>query len=141
MAFDLVPNPLWNLSPFRLPKLSEDEDDWMSMPAVAGGISISEDDKQVFVSAPLPGIDEKDIDITFDKGYLWIKGESQQEDDDKKRKYYRRSSDSFSYRIAVPGDIDLSSEPEADYKNGVMTITFTKSATSQPKKITVKTKK
>lgn len=121
-----------------MPSITDDEDDWASLPSVPSGISISEDEKNVYVCAALPGVSEKDIDMTFDKGYLWVKGEAKSEEDDKKRKYYRRASSSFSYRIAVPGDVDLNKEPEAKYQDGVMEVTFAKSPASQPKKITVK---
>lgn len=137
MAYDIIPNSLWNFSPFRVPSSVDEDDDWIS-PSVSGGISISEDDKHVYVTAALPGVDEKDIDITFDKGFLWVKGETKLEETDKKRKYYRKSASAFSYRIAVPGDLDQNVDPEAGYKNGVMTITFAKSPASQPKKIVVK---
>lgn len=138
MSFDLIPRQSF----LRLPTLWEDDDDWLTpTPANTSGVSVSEDDKNVFVTAAVPGVDEKDIDVTFDKGFIWIKGETKQEEQDKKRKYYRRSSNSFSYRVAVPGDLDLSVEPEATYKNGVMTVRFTKSPAVQPKKISVKSGK
>lgn len=137
MAFELTTRPLW-----RIPSIWEDDDEnWMSNFSSNTGVSISEDEGNVYVSAAVPGVDEKDIDITFDKGMLWIKGETKEEETDKKRKFYRRSANSFSYRVSVPGDIDMNTDPEADYKNGVMTVTFKKSPQSQPKKITVKTKK
>lgn len=137
MAFELTTRPLW-----RLPSLWEDdEDNWMSSFSSGTGVSISEDETHVFVSAAVPGVDEKDIDITFDKGMLWIKGESKEEEQDKKRKFYRRAASSFSYRVTVPGEIDMSKDPEAEYKNGVMTVAFAKLPTAQPKKITVKSKK
>lgn len=141
MAFDLIPSSFWSFPSFRMPSVfSEDEDDLVNVSAPSG-ISISEDDKKVYVTTALPGVDEKDVDITFNKGMLWIKGESNQEEKDKARKYYRRATSAFSYRVAVPGDVDLSKEPEATYQNGVMTVTFDKSPVSQPKKITVKSKK
>lgn len=139
MALDLIPGNFWNISPFRVPSLLTEDDDWtVSSPS---GISISEDDKRVYVSTALPGLDEKDIEVTFDKGTLWVKGESREEDTSKQKKYYRKATSSFSYRIAVPGDLDANAEPEASYKNGVMTVSFTKSPTSQPKKIAVKVSK
>jgi HSP20 family protein len=112
----------------------EDVEDWQSYP---GGLSVSEDDKQVFVTAALPGVEEKDIDITYDKGVLWIKGASQEETSAPKRTYYRKSTANFSYSVTVPGDIDTTSEPQATYKNGVMTVVFAKHPQSQPKKIKV----
>lgn len=137
MAFDLVTRPFW-----RLPAVfDEDEDNWLAPYSANSGVSVSEDDKHIYVSAAVPGVDEKDIEITFDKGMLWIKGETKEDEQDKKRKYYRRSAGSFSYRLTVPGDIDMAKEPEATVKNGVMTIIFAKLPSSQPKKISVKTQK
>ncbi len=141
MAFDITPSSFWNFPSFRMPSVfTEDEDDLVSVSAPSG-ISISEDDKKVYITAALPGVNEKDIDITFNKGMLWVKGESATEEKDKARKFYRRATGSFSYRVAVPGDVDLTKEPEATYQNGVMTVSFDKSPVSQPKKITVKSKK
>ncbi len=140
MAIDLIPSPFWKFPTLGVPSVfSDDEDSWAQIGST--GISVSEDDKHVFVSANIPGVDEKNIDMTFDKGYLWIKGEQAETEEDKKRKFYRRATSSFSYRVAVPGDIDLGVDPEASYKNGVMTVRFTKSPASQPKKISVKSAK
>ena len=139
MRLNILPRPFWNL-----PSLTdEDEDMWLSGTSAYtsnSGISISEDEARVYITASTPGLDEKDIEVTFDKGVLWIKGEKKEVEDDKKKKYYRRSETSFSYRIAVPGDIDVSKDPDAEYKNGVMTVSFPKSPQSQPKKISVKSK-
>lgn len=138
MAFDIVPGSFWSFPSFRAPSsIFDEEDDWLTSGSPSG-ISISEDEKKVYVTAALPGIAEEDIDITFNKGLLWIKGDTKTEEEDKKRKFYRRATSSFSYRVAVPGEIDPNSEPEATFKNGVMAITFTKSPASQPKKISVK---
>lgn len=132
---DLIPRRL--LSFPQLPSLW-DEDDWLSMPATQSGLSISEDDKNVYVEAAVPGIDPSAVEITYQDGYIWIRGEAKEEESDKKKKYYRQASRSFSYRVAVPGDVDTNAEPEATYKHGVMTVTFAKSEKSQPKVIKVK---
>src|SRR4030065_2575867 len=114
MAFDLITRPFW-----RWPAVFEDDEDWL-VPATGtpGGITISEDDKNVFVSASLPGVVENDIDVTFDKGSLWIKGESRQEEENKKLKYYRKATSSFSYRVDVPGVLDPHGEAHGPYKSG-----------------------
>ncbi len=140
MAFDLIPNKLLSFPSMRMPSLWGDEDDWQTVPSVSSGLSISEDDDSYYIGASLPGIDPEDVEITFQDGYLWIRGEAKEEEDDKKKKYYRQSSRSFSYRIAVPGEVDSSKEPEAVSKNGVMTVTFAKSPKTQPKKIQVRVK-
>lgn len=140
MAFDLVPSRLLSFPSLRVPSIWNDEDDWLTAPATSSGLAVSEDEKNVYIEAAVPGIDPKDVEITFQDGYLWIRGESKEEEKDKARKYYRQSSKSFSYRVAVPSDIDENSEPEAIGKNGVMVVTFAKSPKKQPKKIQIKAK-
>ncbi len=132
MSFDITPFSLWRT---RFPSVWDDED-WDIAPASSGGVSISEDDKNVYVEAAVPGIDPKDIEVTFDKGVVWIKGETKEEA--KGKKFYRKATSAFSYRVAIPGDIDTSKDYEATHKHGMVKVTFAKSPASQPKKITVK---
>lgn len=139
MAFDIMRGTLLNWPNLRFPTAWDEDDDMSMTVSSPSGLSISEDDKYVYVEASMPGLDTKDIEVTFDKGVIWIKGEAKEEE--KAKKYYRRASRSFSYRVAVPGEIDPNTEPEATYKNGVMTVMFTKSPKTQPKKITVKSTK
>lgn len=114
----------------------EDIEDLMPASNLFNGLSISEDDKNVYIEASVPGVDSKDVDITFNKGILTIKAEKKEEE--KRKTYQRRGGRYFFYRIA-PGDVDPKKEPEAEYKNGVMTITFAKTPEVKPKKIMVKT--
>jgi len=137
MAFDLIPSSFWSFPSFRFPSLWEEEKELTV--GVPSGLSVSEDEKSVYVEAAVPGIDPKEIEVTFDRGILWIKGEAKEEE--KKKKYYRKASRSFSYRVAVPGEIDRKVEPSATCKNGVMTVAFTKSPKILPKKISVKVEK
>lgn len=136
MAFDLVPRRL--LSFPTLPSIWDEDEDWFNMPSTQTGLSISEDDKNIYVEAAVPGINPDNIEVTYQDGYVWVHGDVKDEERDKSRKYYRQSAQSFSYRVAVPGDVDPNVEPEATYKNGMMVITFAKSPASQPKKIKVK---
>jgi HSP20 family protein len=118
-----------------------DEEDFDLMPTSAtstGNISLSEDDLHDYVDAAMPGINPDEIDITYDKGMLWIRGETTQEDIDKNKKYYQRASNSFSYRITLPTDIDENAEPQASCDNGMLMLTFNKSLKAKPKKISVK---
>jgi len=138
MAFDLVPRRFWSFPASSWFDL--DEDDMSINQSSSTGVSISEDDTHVFVDAALPGVDPKDVEVTFDKGVLWLKGETVETEEDKKKKFYRKATSSFSYRVAVPGEIDLGVDPEAVSKHGVMRVTFTKHPKMQPKKITVKAK-
>ncbi|MBM3197947.1 MAG: Hsp20/alpha crystallin family protein [Chlamydiae bacterium] len=104
------------------------------------GLSLCEDKDHVIVEAALPGLSPNEIEITFEKGMLWIKGEKKEEEEDKKRNYYRKASRSFSYHIDVPGDLDMSQEPTAEYSNGMMTVRFKKSEKHTARQIKVRIK-
>ncbi len=135
MANDMVVRSLWRPPFFSLPSVWEDIEEMLPMASNTNGLSVSEDEKNIYVSAAVPGVDPKDIDVSLEKGILWIKGETKEEE--KKKKYYRKATNSFFYRVTIPGEIDQNTEPEATYENGIMTVTFAKSAI-EPKKITVK---
>lgn len=104
------------------------------------GLSIFEDDNSVTVEAALPGLNESDIEITCEKGSLMIRGEKKEKEEDKKRRYFRRSSKSFMYHVTVPGSIDEQSEPAAEFKNGMVSITFKKQKKTEAKRISLNKK-
>jgi HSP20 family protein len=110
------------------------------MSNVPSGLSVSEDDRNVYIEAAVPGVDPKDIDVTFEKGMLRIVAEAKKEEKED-RKYFRRALRSFSYQVSIPTEVDLNTEPQAEVKEGIMVLTFTKSEKMQPKKISVKTGK
>jgi HSP20 family protein len=129
----LISRPFW-----RFPSLLEEtEEELLPSTGTISGLSVSENEKNVYVEASVPGIDPKNVDVTFNKGILTITGEKKEEE--KKKKYYRKASTSFAYRVIVPGEIDPNKMPKAEAKNGIMTVTFAKVPESQPKKIAVKT--
>lgn len=137
MAHDHISSRFLSFPSIQLPSIWNDNDEWLTAPSSPSGLSVSEDEKKIYIEASLPGIDPKNIDITFQEGYLWIKGEIREEEKDSKRKYYREATKSFSYRVAVPGEIDTTIEPTATYKHGIMTVSFMKSPKIHPKKIQV----
>jgi HSP20 family protein len=129
-------------SPFSLLEEMENLQWPLNGPSNTGsGLQISEDENNVIVEAALPGLNENEIDVTFEKGNLLIRGEKKETEEDKKRKYYRRSSRSFMYHMTVPGNVDESQEPQAEFKNGIARITFAKQKKAQPKKIEFKKSK
>ncbi len=138
MTTNLIPRRFLSFPNFSLPDFWDEDEEWLTTPSTQSGLSVYEDENKIYIEAAVPGIDPKNVDVTFQDGYLWIRGETKEEDD-KKKKYYRKASRSFSYRVAIPGDVDNNKDPEATYKHGVMTITFIKSPKAQPKKIQVKT--
>lgn len=104
-------------------------------------IDVIEGDKEVKVSAELPGVDEKDIEVSLTKDSLTIRGEKKESKEDKGKDYYRmeRSYGSFSRTIAIPAEIDTE-KVDANFKKGILTITLPKTAkaVSETKKISVK---
>jgi len=132
--------PFWPFQRQRHPFsfLENIDDDWdLHDFTNSSGLTISEDDDHVFIEAALPGITPNEVDMTYDKGILWIKAEKEEEDK-KKRKYYRKALATFSYRVAVPGEVDESQDPEAICKNGVLKVTFRKKHKGTSKKIHIK---
>lgn len=131
---DLIPRSFFRFP--SVPAVWDDEEDWGAITNWPSGLSLSEDDKNIYVQAAVPGVDPKNIEVTVDHGVVWIKGEMNEAE--KGKKFYRKAASSFSYRVAIPGDIDANREPDASVKNGVMTVTFAKSPKAEPKKITVR---
>ncbi|MCL5024494.1 MAG: Hsp20/alpha crystallin family protein [Nitrospirae bacterium] len=104
-------------------------------------VDVIENDKEIKVSAELPGMDEKEIDISLQNGMLTIKGEKKEEKEDKRKDYYRmeRSYGSFSRTIPLPVEVETD-KVEAAFKKGVLSITLPKTAKAlaETKKISVK---
>jgi HSP20 family protein len=126
-----------------VPSLWDEDENFFSLSPAASGLAVSEDEKNVYVEAQVPGIDPEKIEVTFDKGMLWIKGDQVEEksgdaESGSARKYYRRAASSFSYHVRLPETVDGNKEPVATCKNGVMKVTFEKTPEVQPKKISVR---
>jgi HSP20 family protein len=89
-------------------------------------IDVDETDKEVRITAELPGLDEKDVSLEIANGILSISGEKRSESEDKARRFSERYYGRFERRIPLEGvDEDKVS---AAFKNGILTITVPKSA-------------
>ncbi|HDQ72583.1 MAG TPA: Hsp20/alpha crystallin family protein [Chloroflexi bacterium] len=103
-------------------------------------VDVVESDKEIKVSAELPGLDEKHIDVSLSRDALTIKGEKKEEREQKGENYYRmeRSYGNFQRTIPLPCEVDTD-DADAVFKNGVLTITLPKTAEAQAcKKISVR---
>lgn len=124
--------PAFDIEPFWRRELS-----WGAAPAV----DIVEKENAYEVTAELPGIEEKNIEVKLAEGALTIKGEKREEKEEKKKDYYlhERHFGSFERRFAVPEGVDTD-KIEASFKKGVLTITLPKTpeARASVKKIEVK---
>ena len=105
-------------------------------------VDVVEDEKAYTVTAELPGIEEKDLDVTVSNGMLVIKGEKKQEKEEKTKNYYlsERSFGSFQRSFSLPDGVDHD-KIGANFSKGVLTVTVPKSVDAQKaqKKIEVKT--
>ena len=90
-------------------------------------VEVSETDKDLRVSAELPGMDEKDVEVLMGDGVLTIRGEKRSEVEDKERAFSERTYGRFERRIPLGQDVD-EDKVEASFKNGVLTVTVPKSA-------------
>lgn len=103
-------------------------------------VDIKDEGDKFVISADIPGVDPKDIDVSMENGVLSIKGERETEDKEENNGYRRVecSYGSFYRRFSLPDTADAE-KIEAKGKNGVLEITVAKREASKAKRITVKT--
>jgi HSP20 family protein len=96
--------------------------------AVMARLDESEDEKAFHVAVELPGMDEKDVEITLSDGQLIIRGEKKREEEEKGKDFYRkeRSFGAFCRRLPLPGAVD-EEKVAASFRNGVLTVDLPKS--------------
>ncbi|UDL90741.1 Hsp20/alpha crystallin family protein [Mesorhizobium sp. PAMC28654] len=111
--------------------------DWPVAPAM----DLVEKDKEYEITAELPGIDEKNVEIKLANHMLTIKGEKQEEKEQKDKDYYlsERRYGSFQRSFHLPEGVDAD-KIDASFAKGVLTVKLPKTAEAQKaeKKITVK---
>lgn len=100
--------------------------------AMSPKMDVAEDDKEVVVTAELPGMEEKDVELLLTDDALTIKGEKKMEKEEKERDYHRteRTYGSFHRAIALPAEIDRE-KATASFKHGVLKVTLPKTATAK----------
>ncbi|HIE11661.1 MAG TPA: Hsp20/alpha crystallin family protein [Kiritimatiellae bacterium] len=110
--------------------------------AMVPNVDVSETDKEVEVKADLPGLDQKDIEVTLDENILTIRGERKDEREERRRDYYlmERAYGSFERTIPLPSNIDPD-RISARFLNGVLTVRIPKTdqEARRGKRIPVKT--
>lgn len=91
------------------------------------GLEVSETDDEIRVKAELPGMDEKDIQVSVQENALIIRGEHREETEEKKRRYHvsEMHYGSFSRTIPLPAEVDAA-KAQARFKRGVLTLTLPK---------------
>lgn len=102
--------------------------------AINPAMDVVENDKEFKITAELPGMDAKDVQIHAAEGYVTIKGEKKQESKEERKGYFcqERSYGSFQRVVAMPDTADLD-KAEAQFKNGVLTLSISKKPGALPK--------
>jgi len=119
-----------------------------SFPALGNGgavssmmptMDVAETDKEIEITAELPGLEEKDVQINVADGILTIRGEKKAEKEQKDKNYrlVERSYGSFERSMQLPDGVDLDAI-KATIDKGVLKVTVPKPAAKQVKKVEVK---
>lgn len=130
---------------FWHPRFARSMFDFAPFGRIAAGsalpVDIAEKDGEYEITAELPGIDEKDIDVSVANGGLTIKAEKRQEREEKKKGYVvsERHYGAFERQFGLPPSVDVD-KISANFRNGVLKVTLPKTveAQKQEKKIAVK---
>ncbi|MGB8276120.1 MAG: Hsp20/alpha crystallin family protein [Alphaproteobacteria bacterium] len=108
-------------------------------------VDIAESDKELKVTAELPGMTDKDVEVVLSDDMLTIKGEKRVEKEDKDKNYYlmERSYGAFQRSFRLPESVDKG-KIEARFDNGILTVRAPKMAKAAAKethkKIQIKSK-
>jgi HSP20 family protein len=91
-------------------------------------VDVRENDREFKVYAELPGLEERDVEITFADGVVTLKGEKRIEDDN--ALYSERWAGAFERQIVLGDDVDPD-KVKATFKNGVLTVVLAKRPEAQ----------
>jgi HSP20 family protein len=104
-------------------------------------VDLAETDKEVLVTAELPGMDQKDIEVSLNHDRLVIRGEKKEEQEEKKKDYYRkeRRFGSVYREIPLPCEV-MADKVDATFKNGVLRVTLPKTQQAQKENLKIPVK-
>jgi HSP20 family protein len=105
-------------------------------------IDVEETDKEYRVTAELPGLEERDVEVLLQDGLLTVRGEKKIETEARNRTYSERYYGRFERQITLDRDVD-DSAVTATFKNGILTVRVPKSAQAveRAKRIPINTAK
>ncbi|MDX0006855.1 Hsp20/alpha crystallin family protein (plasmid) [Sinorhizobium meliloti] len=95
-------------------------------------VEVSDRDKEIKLTAELPGLEEKDIELSLSEGVLTLRGEKRAESEDQEHHFSERFYGRFERRIPLGYDID-EGKVNATFRNGVLTVTLPKTEHGQSK--------
>ena len=111
--------------------------------AIGPRVDVTEDDDAYEITAEMPGVEEKDVDVTVRDDRLTLRGEKKTEKEEKKKDYHmtERSYGSFERSFRLPGNVDAANI-KAEFAKGILTLTLPKTAEAKARerKIAIKAK-
>jgi HSP20 family protein len=104
-------------------------------------VDMYETDDTVVIKTSIPGVKAEDIDVSVTGDTLTVKAETKEEEEIKRENYLRRERRYGSYcrSVTLPGGLETE-KADADYSDGILTLTFPKAEEVKPKSIKVATK-
>jgi HSP20 family protein len=94
---------------------------------------------EIVIRADLPGLEQKDLEVSVQEGVLTIRGERKEEREEKQEDYYcaERRAGSFARTLTLPAGVEAE-KVRATFKNGVLEVHLPKTPKAQEKKIEIK---
>lgn len=122
----------------RSPVRTESGSEMLATVDWAPSVDISETDTAYLVKAEIPGVKKEDVKVTIQDGMLTIHGERKQEKEEKGKRFHRveRCYGSFMRSFRVPDDAD-ESKVKAEFKDGMLNVTLSKSEKAKPRQVNV----
>ena len=127
---------------FRESFSPERPDEALTTSNFAPPVDVYEDEHNISLKIEVPGIDEKDINVSIENNTLTVHGERRFEKDEKEENFHRveRMYGSFTRSFTLPNTVD-SDQVNAHYEKGVLKIRLAKKAEAKPKLIKVNVEK
>jgi HSP20 family protein len=122
----------------RSVRRAESSQEMLGMADWTPSVDISETDTAYLIKGEIPGVKKEDVKVSVQDGMLTIQGERKMEKEEKGKKFHRveRSYGSFVRSFRLPDDAD-ENKVKAEFKDGMINVTLTKSAKAKSKAITV----
>jgi HSP20 family protein len=114
------------------------EDDWSLGGSWAPAVDIYEHEGNIVLTAELPGVDPKDVDIRVENNVLTLRGERKWNTDVQRESYHRveRAYGSFTRSFTLPNVVDTTNI-KADFKDGMLRLVLPKREEAKPKQISI----
>jgi len=110
-----------------------------SLGAFAPRVDVSETDKEVKISAELPGMEEKDVTVEVDAETILIRGEKREEKEEKARNWHCREQTYGAFQRVIPLPVQVEGDKaKATFRKGVLAVTVPKKEDAQAKRKTIK---